>query len=94
MRAAAFHCTRASQSSVGLGRIVTCCSTFSGMVWLVPTSRIPRFFATGASPLPAMMCDWKCTASGWMLSMILRELALTRHGSMNRSHGCGSHRQL
>ena len=88
------HCTRTSQSSMKWGRIRTCWTMFSGMVWFVAMSRIPCFSAAVASPRPAMMCDWKWMTSGLISRVIFSAFAFTRHGSMNRSHGCGYQRQL
>ena len=64
------------------------------MKWFVPTRRMPRFTAPIEKPRPVMMCDWKCTTSGFTRSRILAAFCLIRHGIANRSHGCGYQRQL
>ncbi len=69
-------------------------SMFSGMKWLVPTMRIPRFSASTESPRPVMMCDWKCTTSGFTSSITRALFCLMRHGSAKRSQSWGNQRQL
>ena len=58
------HWMRVSQPCMKGGRIATCWSMFSGIMWLVPTRRMPCFCAEVASPRPTMMCDWKWMTSG------------------------------
>ena len=88
------HWMRVSQACMNGGRIATCWSMFSGIVWLVPTSRMWCLTAEVTSPRPTMMCDWKWMTSGSISRTMRSALAFTRHGSMKRSQGCGSHRQL
>ncbi len=71
-----------------------CWSMFTGMKWLVPMMRIPRFSASMLRPRPVTMCDWKCTTSGWTASRIRALFWLMFHGRANRSQSCGYQRQL
>ena len=91
--AAASHASPIAQRCMNFGMSVYS-SRFSGMKWLVPTMRMPRSFAPIENPRPVMMCDWKCTTSGFTWSRIFAAFCLMRHGSANRSHGCGYQRQL
>ena len=49
---------RNHSSCIALGTIENW-SMFSGMKWLVPMIRIPRFSASMVIPRPMLMCDWK-----------------------------------
>ena len=62
------HWMRVSQPCMNGGRIATCCSMFSGIVWFVPTRRMPCFTAEVASPRPTTMCDWKWMTSGLIVA--------------------------